>query len=73
MRAGEPLGARASPLGNIPNQESSMPTKKVKPTRNDQRSNVKNPNNNAFKHARDNRANQLNPNHAATKRGSKHK
>ena len=38
-------------------------------TRNDQRSNVKNPNNPANKAARDNRANQLNPNHKPTKRG----
>jgi hypothetical protein len=34
---------------------------------NDQRSNVKNPNNPAQKAAQDNRANQLNPNHAPTK------
>lgn len=37
---------------------------------NDQRSNVKNPNNPAHKAARDNRANQKNPNHAPTKGGS---
>lgn len=39
------------------------------PVPNDQRSNVKNPNNPAYEKARDNRSNQLNPNHAATKRG----
>jgi hypothetical protein len=32
------------------------------PSTNDQRSNVKNPNNPAFKSDRDNRSNQLNPN-----------
>jgi len=37
------------------------------PTPNDQRSNVKNPNNPAFQQNRDNRANQLNPQHAPTK------
>lgn len=36
-------------------------TKKAR-TPNDQRSDVKNPNNKDFKAARDNRANQLNPN-----------
>lgn len=36
-------------------------------TPNDQRSDVKNPNNPAQKSAQDNRANQLNPNHAPTK------
>ena len=41
--------------------------KKNTPRRNDQRSNVKNPNNPAHKAARDNRANQKNPNHAPTK------
>lgn len=40
------------------------------PSRNDQRSNVKNPNNPTHKTARDNRANQLNPNHKPTKGGS---
>lgn len=39
------------------------------PTPNDQRSNVKNPNNPAHKANQDNRANQLNPNHAPTKGG----
>jgi len=38
-----------------------------KPTPNDQRSDVKNPNNAAHKAAADNRSNQLNPNNAATK------
>ena len=33
------------------------------PTPNDQRSNVKNPNNTAHKSAQDNRANQQNPEH----------
>ncbi len=37
------------------------------PTPNDQRSNVKNPNNPAQKSAQDNRSNQLNPNHQPTK------
>jgi hypothetical protein len=37
------------------------------PKPNDQRSNVRNPNNPAFQQNRDNRANQLNPQHAATK------
>lgn len=37
------------------------------PTPNDQRSDVKNPNNPANKSAQDNRANQLNPNHQPTK------
>lgn len=32
-----------------------------------QRADVKNPNNPAFKAAQDNKANQLNPNHVATK------
>lgn len=45
-----------------------MGTKKT-PRPNDQRSNVKNPNNPAHKADRDNRANQLNPNHSKTKRG----
>ncbi len=36
-------------------------------TANDQRSTVKNPNNDQFKQAQDNRANQLNPNHRPTK------
>lgn len=44
---------------------------KKTPTSNDQRSNVKNPNNTGHKQNRDNRANQLNPNHPPTKRGSK--
>jgi hypothetical protein len=38
-------------------------TKKSPPSPNDQRSNVKNPNNPAHQAARDNRSNQLNPNH----------
>ncbi len=38
-----------------------------KPSPNDQRSNTKNPNNQAHKAAKDNRANQLNPNHEPTK------
>lgn len=33
---------------------------------NDQRANVKNPNNDGFKKAQDNRANQQNPNHTKT-------
>lgn len=37
------------------------------PTPNDQRSDVKNPNNPAHRAATDTRANQLNPNHAPTK------
>ena len=37
---------------------------KSKPSPNDQRSNVKNPNNAAYKHAQDNRSVQLNPNAA---------
>ena len=37
------------------------------PTPNDQRSNVKNPNNPAQKSAQDNRSDQLNPNHQPTK------
>ncbi|MBK8690954.1 MAG: hypothetical protein IPN17_01260 [Deltaproteobacteria bacterium] len=37
------------------------------PKPNDQRSNIKNPNNPAFQQNRDNRANQLNPQHAPTK------
>lgn len=37
------------------------------PTPNDQRSNVKNPNNPAHQADRDNRANQLNPNHLPSK------
>ena len=45
-------------------------TKKSQPTRNDQWSNVKNPNNPAHKAARDNRANQKNPNHAPSKGGT---
>ena len=40
-------------------------------TPNDQRSDVKNPNNPEHDAARDNRANQLNPNHAPT-RGDGH-
>lgn len=42
---------------------------KKTPSPNDQRSNVKNPNNTAHKANQDNRANQLNPNHTPTKRG----
>ena len=44
--------------------------KKRQPSSNDQRSNVKNPNNQAHKVNRDNRSNQKNPNHAPTKGGS---
>ncbi len=44
---------------------------KSKPSPNDQRSNVKNPNNPAHKAAGDNRANQKNPNHAPTKGGAR--
>lgn len=44
---------------------------KKHPTPNDQRSNVKNPNNPAHKHNADNRSNQLNPNHKPTKGGNK--
>ena len=40
------------------------------PTPNDQRSNVKNPNNVDHRAAQDNRANQMNPNHAPTKSNS---
>lgn len=40
------------------------------PSPNDQRSNVKNPNNPAYKQDRDNRSNQLNPNHAPSKGGA---
>lgn len=36
---------------------------KSRPSRNDQRSDVKNPNNPAHKQAGDNKANQKNPNH----------
>lgn len=43
--------------------------KQKTPSRNDQRSTVKNPNNTAHKADRDNRSNQRNPNHAPTKRG----
>lgn len=50
-------------------QEIPMPEKKS-PSPNDQRSNVKNPNNPAHDAARDNRANQLNPNHAPSKGGN---
>ena len=42
-----------------------MPT--TPPTPNDQRSNVKNPNNPAQKSAQGNRSNQLNPNNQPTK------
>lgn len=42
---------------------------KKSPSSNDQRSNVKNPNNPAHKTDRDNRSNQLNPNHLPTKGG----
>ena len=45
-----------------------MPEKKS-PSPNDQRSNVKNPNNPANEAARDNRADQMNPNHTAGKGG----
>lgn len=37
------------------------------PTPNDQRSNVKNPNNREHKQNRDNRSNQKNPNHSPSK------
>ena len=47
-----------------------MSSKKKPPSPNDQRSNVKNPNNPAFKKAQDNRANQLNPNHKPTKKNT---
>jgi hypothetical protein len=49
-------------------QEVQMSDKKS-PSSNDQRSNVKNPNNPAHKTDRDNRSNQLNPNHLPTKGG----
>jgi len=38
-----------------------------------QRANVKNPNNASHKAAADNRSNQMNPNHAASKSGSRKK
>lgn len=41
-------------------------SKKI-PTSNDQRSNVKNPNNPLHKSAQNNKANQINPNHYPTK------
>ena len=44
--------------------------KKSQPSPNDQRSNVKNPNNPALKADRDNHSNQKNPNHKPTKGGS---
>ena len=44
-------------------------TEKSRPSPNDQRSDVKNPNNPAHKDAADNRSNQKNPNHAPTKGG----
>ena len=44
--------------------------KKSQPSSNDQRSNVKNPNNQDHKTNRDNRSNQKNPNHSSTKGGS---
>lgn len=44
---------------------------KKNPSPNDQRSNVKNPNNPAHKASKDNRANQLNPNHVPTKGSGK--
>jgi hypothetical protein len=44
-----------------------------KPSPNDQRSNVKNPNNADFKSAQNNRSNQLNPNHTPTKSTPKKK
>lgn len=47
-----------------------MSNKKPTPKPNDQRANVKNPNNPAHKANRDNRANQLNPNHRPTKGGA---
>jgi hypothetical protein len=43
-----------------------MAEKKSPPSSNDQRANVKNPNNPAHKASQDNRANQLNPNHKPT-------
>lgn len=52
-----------------PRATGGSTAKKKQPTPNDQRSNVKNPNNPAFKKDQDNRANQLNPNHEPTKRG----
>ena len=41
------------------------------PSSNDQRSNVQNPNNPAYKAAQDNRANQLNPMHPAYEPGGR--
>lgn len=41
--------------------------KKKSPSKNDQRSTVKNPNNKQAEQAKDNRANQKNPNHTKTK------
>jgi hypothetical protein len=41
-----------------------------KQSSNDQRSNIRNPNNPAYKSNLDNRANQMNPNHAASKNRS---
>jgi hypothetical protein len=46
-----------------------MTDQKKPPSPNDQRSNVKNPNNPAHKAAQDNRANQMNPNHQPSKGG----
>ncbi len=43
-----------------------MSKKKQETTPQTQRSNVKNPNNPAYKEAQDNRSNQLNPNHKPT-------
>jgi len=51
----------------VPRELERTMTKKSQPARNDQRSNVKNPNNPAHKSAADNRSNQKNPNHAPTK------
>lgn len=47
--------------------ENQMSTRKKAQRPNDQRSDVKNPNNPAHKQARDNRSDQKNPNHRPSK------
>ena len=54
----------------MPQELESTMTKKNQTPQNDQRSNVKNPNNPAHKSAGDNRSNQKNPNHEPTNDGS---
>jgi hypothetical protein len=61
---GQTAGARR-PRRRAMSQGGRSGKGRLGPSRNDQRSNVFNPNNAAYKSARDNRSNQMNPQHPA--------